>query len=106
MKLGVVEPHSVVRRTLGLVQDEFVVQAELALWCAREIGPHEDLAIDIGAEDVPVARLAPLWITLISAREGERTWVNSGLNSGCVLRIRTRRRECVASLLMIWVLVR
>ena len=51
MKPAVVEPNGVVRRTLGLVQDGFVVQAELALWCAREIGPHEDLAIDIGSED-------------------------------------------------------
>ena len=51
MKPAVVEPNGVIRRTLGLVQDGFVVQAELALWCAREIGPHEDLAIDIGEED-------------------------------------------------------
>jgi hypothetical protein len=51
MELAVVEPHGVVRGTFGLVKDEFVVQAELAFWCAREIGPHEDLAIDICAED-------------------------------------------------------
>jgi len=53
MKLAVVQPHCVVRRTLRLVQDEFVVQAELAFWRAREIGPHEDLAIDISTEDGP-----------------------------------------------------
>ena len=53
MKLAVVQSHCVVRRTLGLVQNEFVVQAELAFWCAGEIGPHEDLAINISTEDGP-----------------------------------------------------
>jgi hypothetical protein len=57
MELAVVEPHGVIRRALGLVQDEFVIQAELAFWCAGEIGPHEDLAIDVCAEDSACAGL-------------------------------------------------
>lgn len=61
MKLAVVEPHGVVRRTLGLVQDELVVQAELALWCAREIGPHEDLAVNISAEDGACCETGVRW---------------------------------------------
>jgi hypothetical protein len=60
MKLAVVEPHGVVRRTLSFVQDEFVVQAKLAFWCAGEIGPHEDLAVDIRTEDGACARSARL----------------------------------------------
>ena len=61
MKLAVVEPHGVVRRTLCLVQDELVVQAELALWCAREIGPHEDLAVNIGAQDGACCETGVRW---------------------------------------------
>lgn len=35
------------------IQQEPVVEPKLAFWCAGEVGAHDDLAVDVGAEDGP-----------------------------------------------------
>jgi hypothetical protein len=49
MKLTIVQLDSVTRTRTILVYHEFVVQAKLALWRTRQISPHLNMAIHVGA---------------------------------------------------------
>jgi hypothetical protein len=46
----VIQLHSITDAPLILIDDEFVIQSEFALWCSGEICTHLDVAIHICAE--------------------------------------------------------
>lgn len=51
MEAAVIQFNGSLHPTLALVKHELVVQAELALWRPGQIGAHEDVTIDISAQD-------------------------------------------------------
>ena len=51
MEATVIQLDCVATAPLVLVYHEFIVEAEFALGCAREVGTHEDMAINISAQD-------------------------------------------------------
>lgn len=53
VEAAIVEFNGVDGALLALVDNEFVVQAEFALWHARQICPHLYVAVDIRTEYSP-----------------------------------------------------
>jgi hypothetical protein len=50
--MAVIKFDSIAATPLVLVDDKFIIQSKLALRCARQIGTHLDVAIDVGPKHV------------------------------------------------------